>query len=67
MEQTYEDLTLNLKCDNENIYMDIKGTVIKVELKLALTRFQMISIVTFVKKALDSHIKVTHQKMKAFK
>ena len=43
MEQTYEDLTQNLKCENENSEMDIKGTVIKVELKPPLTQIQKLS------------------------
>ena len=38
MEQTYEDLTQNLKCENENSEMDIEGTVIKVEMKPSLTQ-----------------------------
>ena len=40
MEQTYEDLTQNLKCENENSNMDIEGTVIKVEMKSPLTHIQ---------------------------
>ena len=40
MEQTYEDLTQEFKCENENSEMDIEGTVIKVELKPSLTQIQ---------------------------
>ena len=40
MEQTYEDLAQNLKCENENSEMDIDGTVIKVELKPSLAQIQ---------------------------
>ena len=40
MEQTCEDLTQNLKCENENSEMDIEGNVIKVELKPALSQIQ---------------------------
>ena len=40
MEQTYGDLTQNLKCENENSEMDIEGNVIKVELKPPLTQIQ---------------------------
>ena len=42
MEQTYEDLTQNLKCENENSNMDIEGTVIKVEMKSPLTHIHML-------------------------
>ena len=41
MEQTYEDLTQNLKCENEKSEMDIEGTVIKVELKSQMAQIQM--------------------------
>ena len=41
MEQTYEDLTQNLKCENEISEMDIEGNVIQVELKLLMTQIQM--------------------------
>ena len=40
MEQTYDDLTQNLKFENENSEMDIEGTVIKVDLKPPLTEIQ---------------------------
>ena len=40
MEQTYEDLTQNLKRENENSKMDIGGTVFKIELKPPLTQIQ---------------------------
>ena len=40
MEQTSEDLTQSLKCENDNREMDIEGTVIKVELKPPLTQIQ---------------------------
>ena len=40
MEHIYEDLTLNLKYENENNEVDIKGTVIKVELRHPLTQIQ---------------------------
>ena len=38
MEQTYENLTQN--CENENKEIDIKGTVIKVELKPSMPQIQ---------------------------
>ena len=40
MEQTCEDLTQNLKCENENNEMNIEGTVNKIELKPPLTQIQ---------------------------
>ena len=40
MEQTYEDLIQNLKCENENSKMDIEGIVIKVELIPSLIQNQ---------------------------
>ena len=40
MEHSYEDLTQNLKFENENSEMDLKGTVIKVELKSPLTKIR---------------------------
>ena len=40
MEQTYEDITQKLNHKNENSEMDIKGTVIKIELKPQLTQIQ---------------------------
>ena len=40
MEQTYEDLTKNFKCVNENHELDIKGTVIKFELKPQVNQIQ---------------------------
>ena len=40
MEQTYEDVTPTLKCENENSEMDIEGTIIKHELKPPLPQIQ---------------------------
>ena len=40
MKQALEDLTQNLKCENENSEMDINGTVIKVELKSQFSQIQ---------------------------
>ena len=40
MEQTFEDLTQNLRSENEHSKLDIEGTVIKVELKPPLTQTQ---------------------------
>ena len=40
MEQTNEDLTTTFKWENESNEMDIKGTVIKLELETQLTLIQ---------------------------
>ena len=43
MEETYDSVMINFKCENENSKMDIEGTVIKVELKPALPQIQKLS------------------------
>ena len=40
MEQTNEDLTPTIKCENEAIEMDIEGSIINVELKPQLSQIQ---------------------------
>ena len=55
MEQPYEDLTQNLKCENENSETDIEGTVIKVELKPPLPEIEKLLNVGIENAKQDDH------------